>query len=112
MIQIGMVRDERPVSIAADKDLRTFPATVVYIHPLGRYYMVEFKFGGRTFRESRFFSEEERDELERAGIIEKRQRFAPPDKSQLMDFVYQGLIQEDRYEGIYKKEAEFDPAML
>ena len=40
---------------------RTYTGTVVYVHPEGRYYTVEFIFGRRRFRES-FLSPERRGE--------------------------------------------------
>lgn len=38
-----------------DCDGRTFTGTVVWIHPQRRFYVVEFRFGGRTFREAFYF---------------------------------------------------------
>ena len=40
---------------------RTYTGTVVYIHPAGRFYVVEFQFGDRAFRESFYFPERRGD---------------------------------------------------
>lgn len=46
-------------------------AKVVYIHPLGRYYTLEFTFADDSFRESRFFTEAEKEAGERNGTFRK-----------------------------------------
>lgn len=44
---------------------------VVYIHPAGHYYTLEFQGTSGTFRESRNFSEAELAEGSRAGLFPK-----------------------------------------
>lgn len=44
-----------------DEHGRTYTGTVVWIHPEGRFYVVEFAFGLRKFRESFYFPERRGD---------------------------------------------------
>lgn len=44
-------------------------AEVVYIHPMGRFYTLEFTYPGGKFRESRFFSETEKEIAAKQGLF-------------------------------------------
>lgn len=47
--------------------------TVVYIHPLGRFYEVEFQCRNGSFRETREFTAEQMEEAYNLGIFERPQ---------------------------------------
>ena len=62
-----------PQSISESKLRETAgKAEVVYIHPLGRFYTLEFTYPGGKFRESRFFSETEKEIGARQGLFQQR----------------------------------------
>lgn len=47
-------------------------AKVVYIHPEGRFYELEFKYLLGSIRETRYFTEAELEAARREGILGKR----------------------------------------
>ncbi len=67
MIKIGdMVECEPTVKVQGGPRR----AKVVYIHPLGRFYEVEFSCrGGATFRETQEFTPEQKEEAYQLGIF-------------------------------------------
>ncbi len=91
------------------------PARVCYIHPMGRFYELEFHFrkgSGAVYRESRFFTPSEYEEGLAKGLFNprasmKRKTPCPPGYSR-------GFLDDDFYmqEQQSKKSAEFDPAMF
>lgn len=67
-----------PQSISESKLRETAgKAEVVYIHPMGRFYTLEFTYPGGKFRESRFFSETEKEIAARQGLF----KYKPADSS-------------------------------
>lgn len=50
-------------------------AKVKYIHPEGRFYTIEFTFkNGASFRETRYFTEREKEEGRQAGLFKASKR--------------------------------------
>ena len=41
-----------PMALESAKEIRAYPATVVYVQPEERFYTAEFEIGGWKFRES------------------------------------------------------------
>ena len=61
---------------------------VIYIHPEGRYYTVEFTYKQGTFCESRYFTESERQAFlseRRARLARTQQNATPPGYYTLAD---------------------------
>lgn len=61
----------RSLSLGSDGKRSAQPVEgyVVYIHPEGRFYSVEFTFPAGKFRESFNFTPEEKEEARQSGII-------------------------------------------
>lgn len=72
MIKIGDKIPGRPESDGnqSARDYGNF-SEVVYIHPEGRFYCVEFTFPGGTFRETRYFTQAEKEEAWARGIFRR-----------------------------------------
>ena len=89
-------------------------AVVVYIHPLGRFYTLEFTAGGSkaTFRESTYFSAADFEETRRAGIFRDIAANTHPRKVSM-----QNLPSDTLADGYYDErpesmDTEFDEAMV
>lgn len=48
---------------------RPTTAEVIYIHPLGRFYILEFKYQCGTIRETRYFTDAELEAGKREGLF-------------------------------------------
>lgn len=75
MIQVGQVIPCVPyeeLSKGLNRRYITGYATVVYIHPLGRFYTVRFDFPKGSFCESRYFTQSELEEAWDLGIFPRR----------------------------------------
>ena len=75
MFRLGDKIPASPESVADTRNSESDrKAKVVYIHPEGRFYILEFEFPGGTFRESRLFTEAEMEAGQAMGLFPKRRR--------------------------------------
>lgn len=90
------------------------PARVCYIHPLGRFYELEFHFtnmNGGVYRESRFFTPSEYEEGLAMGLF--RSRLSARQNNPCPMGYTKGYPYDDYYEPREQnKPKEFDPAMI
>lgn len=88
MIEVGQIIPCRPSESSSKSDVNK--ARVVYIHPAGRFYTVQFDFPLGSFRETRYFTQRELEEAYAMG------RFKRPAEQLLSGPGYRPIRQANR----------------
>lgn len=79
-------------------------AKVVYIHPEGRYYILEFKYASGSFCETRFFTEEEKAIGRRQNLFRPVKPSSPPRSAPPGFMTATYAFDEDPFEEDYDPE--------
>ena len=108
MFKLNDMIPATPESSSGATTLTPGKARVVYIHPLGRFYVVRFDFPHGYFCESRWFTPYEYEEGADIGLFQRTRR--PSDSFRPKGFVM-GPLDQDGYP-MQKELDEFDPAMI
>ena len=98
-----------PESSAGANTIPEGKGTVVYIHPMGRFYVVRFDFPNASYCESRWFTPNELEEGVKAGLFKEARRRA--DSFRPKGFVMRALT-EDGFYPPQEEPDDFDPAMI
>ena len=98
-----------PESSAGASTIPPGKGTVVYIHPLGRFYVVRFDFACGSYCEARWFTANELEEGAKKGLFKVVRRRTD-------SFKPKGFVMSALAEGGFfpqpQESDEFDPAMI